>query len=287
MKKFPYDEMFLMTDALLRFRSNEITAARYTLEKLVTNGVEAPLVLKTLGDIYLALKLKAEAVASYKKCVEKFGGYPEIHVELVRLYYETADFLNAILELKHIPEDEKTLELKKIEGVCNYYREDYKAALSVFTDILSRHPADVLSLMYAGDISLRFEKNYKAEFYWEAALKIEPETLEERAYLSRIHLFTSDYEHALKLIETNLLKLPDHYLSIFTAGLINICEDKLHPGAANWNRVFNEKRDLFMFEFELIKKSLKENKMKELVYKLAEPEYKPICDYIKERCDIK
>ena len=287
LKRFPDDPMFLIMDALWRFRANEIPAARTTLEKLAVTGFNVPIVMKTLGDIYMAQKMGGPAIEVYKKCVEKYDGFPEVHLELVRLYYQSADFLNALLELKHIPEDKKTLELKKIEGVCNYYREDYKSALAVFTDILKHHPDDILSLMYAGDICLRFEKNYKAEFYWESALKLTPETLEDRASLAKIYLFISDYEQAAKLVDINIRQLPEHYVSLFVLGLIAVCEDKFHSAAVNWNIVYTKSPGIFDFEFELIKKSLKDNKIKEFVYKVTEPEYNEMCECIKMRCDMK
>ncbi len=286
LKRFPDDVMFLVMDALWRFGANEVAAALAILEKLAVK-VNAPIVMKTLGDIYMAQKMIIPAIEAYKKCVEKYDGFPEVHLELVRLYYQAADFLNVILELKHIPEDQKTLELKKIEGVCDYYREDYKAALAVFTDILKHHPNDIFSLLYAGDICLRFEKNYKAEFYWESALKLTPETLEDRACLAKIHLFTNDYEQAVKLADINIRQVPDHYVSLFILGLIAVCEDKFHSAAVNWNIVYTKKPEIFDFEFELIKKSLKDNKIKEFIYKVNEPEYKDMCERIKVRCDIK
>lgn len=286
LKKHPGDDMILMMRAAELFSRNEVQQARAILEKLATAGVEAPLVMRGLGDIYLALRMPGEAIRAYTKSYAKYDAWPEVHVTLVRLYYESADFVNALLELKYVSAGERTLELQKIEGVCNYYRGDHKAALAIFSDIAARHPGDIMSLMFAGDICLRFEKNYKAEFYWDAALRADPATPEDRAYIARIRLFICEYDEAARLCEYNLRQTPDHWLSLFTLGLVELCEDKFHNAAASWSRVLAGSREIFEFEFAVIRVSLNPNRLREFVFKVAAPEYSALCDFIRERCEI-
>lgn len=286
-KHFPGDERFAIMEARFLFAGGDVNGASKILENLASKGCEAPLVLKLLGQVRLSRRMRAEAVEAFQKCLKKYDGYPEVRIDLMRLHYESGNFLDALVESRMIPEGIKNLETKKIEGACLYYKEDFKKALALFTEIYKHHPDDIFVLMYLGDICFRFGKNYLAEYYWSQALAQNPKTLEERAYIARIHLFINEYDQALKVVDSSLKQEPGHYLSIFTMGLIGLCEDKFHQAAENWRRVFEEKRDTFVFEFEMIKKTLKPNKLKEFIFKVVEPEYKPLCDHIKERCSIK
>ncbi len=286
LKKFPDDDLFLIMNAEYHYENNDFAGARRALESLAARGIKPPRVMKLLGCVYLNFKEKTLAIESFKNYLRERGGDAALRLEVIRMFFETGDFINTLLELKDIPELDKNAELKKIEAVCFYYKEDYKKALSIFTSIYRHYSDDIFTLMYLGDICFRLKKNYRAEYYWERALKIEPATAEERAYIAKIYLFISEYDQAVKLIDYNFKKIPNHYLSIFTMGLINLCEDKYHLAASHWLKVFREKYDLFVFEFELTKKTLKPERLKEFISKLTEAEYAVLCDYIKERCDL-
>ncbi|EKD69074.1 MAG: hypothetical protein ACD_47C00272G0001 [uncultured bacterium] len=287
LKKFPQDDILAIMDAEFHYAANDFAAARKALITLTARGVRVPRVMKLLGGVYLNFKEKALAIESFKEYLRDSGGDVALRLEVIRMFFEAGDFINTLLELKEIPEREKNAELRKIEAVCLYYKEDYKKSLAVFTSIYRHYSDDIFTLMYLGDICFRLKKNYRAEYYWERALKIEPKTPEERAYAAKIHLFISEYDQAVKLVDYNFKKIANHYLSIFTMGLINLCEDKYHLAATHWLKVFREKRDLFAFEFELTKKSLKPERINEFLSRLTEGEYADLCIYIKERCDLR
>lgn len=287
LKKFPRDDVFEIMDAEYHFDSKDFAAARRALTALASRGVRAPIVMKLLGGVHLNFKEKNLAIESFKEYLRESGGDISLRIEIVRMFFESGDFINTLLELKEIPEREMNAELKKIEAVCLYYKEDFKKALSVFTSLYRHFSDDIFTLMYLGDICFRLKKNYRAEYYWERALKIEPRTPEDRAYAARINLFISEYEQAVRLVDYNFKKVPNHYLSIFTMGLINLCEDKYHLAASHWLKVFREKRDMFRFEFELTRKTLKPERISEFLTRLSEAEYSEMCAYIRERCDIR
>ncbi len=288
LKLFPDDDIFMIMNAEYYYNSKNFSAARRELSSLIARGIKPPRVLKLLGGVYLNFKEKALAIETFKEYLKSAGRDDiELRTEIVRLYFESGDFINTMLELKEISHLEKNAELKKIEAVCFYYKEDYKKALAAFTSIYRHYNDDIFTLMFLGDICLRLQKNYRAEYYWERALKIEPRTFEEHAYAARINLFINEYERAIKLIDYNFKKTENHYLSIFTMGLINLCEDKFHLAASHWLKVFKQKYDLFSFEFELTRKSLKSERLCEFVSKITEAQYNGLREYIKERCDIK
>jgi len=286
-KKFPHDEFFLIMNARYHYDSKDFASARKALEALASDGVRPPIVMKLLGNVYLNFKQKTPAIEVFRQYLSEIGEDREIRMELIRLYFESGDFINAMLELKHIAEKERDAELKKIEAICYYYKEDYKKSLELFSSIYRHFSDDIFTLMYLGDICFRLKKNYRGEYYWERALKIDPKSAEERAYLARINLFINEYERAYAFIDFNFKKFPNHYLSIFMMGLICLCEDKYHLAAAHWLKVYAQKRDMFIFEFEMIKKTLKLERIKEFVVKVSEAEYNELRDYIKQRCDIK
>ncbi len=287
LKIYPEDEFFLIMNAEYYYDMKNFAAARKELTALTARGIKPPKVMKLLGGVYLNFKEKNLAIESFKEYLKSSGGDASLRREVVRMFFESGDFINTLLELKDLAPCDKNAEMKKIEAVCLYYKEDYKKALGVFTSIYRHYSEDIFTLMYLGDICLRLKKNYRAEYYWERALKIEPKTPEERAYAARINLFINEYEQAIKLIDYNFKKTANHYLSIFTMGLINLCEDKFHLAAAHWLRVYKEKHDLFNFEFELTKKTLKPERVGEFISKISEAEYSGLCAHIKERCDIR
>ncbi len=287
LKIYPGDEIFLIMDAEYHYDSKNFAAARKALTALNARGIKPPKVMKLLGGVYLNFKEKTLAIETFKEYFKSSGGDASLRLEVIRMFFESGDFINTLLELKDVAPCDKNAELKKIEAVCLYYKEDYKKALSVFTSIYRHYSDDIFTLMYLGDICLRLKKNYRAEYYWERALKLEPKTPEERAYAARINLFINEYGQAVKLIDYNFKKTANHYLSIFTMGLINLCEDKFHLAASHWSRVFKEKNDLFNFEFELTKKSLKTERVIEFISKVSQDEYSGLCAHIKDRCDIR
>lgn len=289
LKLYPNDEIFLILDAEYYYKTNNLSKAKELLLNLTFKKINSPYIFKLLGNIYLNSNEKQLAIETFYEYLKLLPNDFEIRKILIRLLFEKSDFLNALLELKKIPSNLINLEFKKIEAICYYYKEDYKTALKNFLILFKNNKNDVFALMFLGDIYLRFQKTYQAELYWQKALSVKSNSLEDNAYLAKIYLFMNNYNKSKELISQNLENISNHYLSIFVLGLINLCENKFDDAFLAWNKVYNEMKNTFCFEFELIKKTLKNEKIKEFLDYFKNDETKKnieLFEYIKGRCNL-
>ncbi len=285
LKKFPDNDQILMLKCEVLYGQKKYAEFEEIILKLDKSLLDSIQITRMLGEIMVSKKMKAEAAAQYCSCLKKYDD-PVIRESLIKLYYSQGEFLSALNELKSFTDEAKSYDLKKIEAVCLYYKEDFKKSLQIFTELLKAAAEDIFCLMYAGDLSFRFNKNFKAETYWDKALKMQPQTPEDRAYIARIYLFISDYQQASSLIEFNLKENAAHSLSLMTRGLISICEDKFEKAADDWAKVIKNDKDNFNLEFDIIRKSLKNSKLIELCEKAQKAEYSQLTNFIRQKVGV-
>ena len=203
--------------------------------------------------------------AFLKKYLSLYPYDKEVHIRVAKLYYLMGEFVLAQKYLSKINPIKKTSTLYRIEGICNFFMENYKEALKILESVILIEPNDVYALYFLGDIEERRRRSWKSDHYFSKIVSRSSYSIDEMAITALSFLVLNETNRAEQYIQINLQKSPDHIFSQFINGIIMLSQKKFHKCYESLLQVYKYDYFLLRREFRLIKKSLKSKLVEEFI----------------------
>ena len=268
--KYPHDHEYLFELLLLYSNySNDNWDKQKDIEsifsKLKKYGYETPSFLKWQAEQALLFNDVISSISFLKKSLSIYKNDQKSRIKIAKLYYLIGEFKLSYENLLKINPVEKNATLYRIEGICNFFLENFKNALKLLESVILVEPNDVYALYFLGDIEERQRHSWKSDNYFTKIISRSSFSTDEMAVASLAFLILNETPRAEQCIEMNLQNSPDHMYSRFVHGIIMLSQKKFHKAYESFNEVYDCDYFLLKREFSLIKKSLKKSLIDEFL----------------------
>jgi tetratricopeptide (TPR) repeat protein len=215
-----------------------------------------------LGEYSLICGNVIDAIGHFDRSLRLFQD-DEVRIRLAKLTYYIGEFDQCLKYLKDVNPLKKDTTLYRIDGICNFFKENFKESSKLLESVIMVEPNDVYALYFLGDIEERSGRTWKSDNYLSKIVSRSRYSTDERALAALAFLILNETSRADQYISINLREEPNHHFSIFVNGIIKLTEKKFHRCYESFKRLFEDDSYLLKREFKLIRKSLKKRLMDE------------------------
>lgn len=174
-----------------------------------------------------------DALASYNDAIRYAPSESRYRYRRALFRYETDDYEGAMSDLRHVDRGSRTNEhqnnlMRRLRGKCQYFLGETEGAVDNLVEIIDTDVIDVESFLILGWISVDLERHDAVPIYLEAAIGLDTENLDPRAFESLIDYYFSINEEAKAFEASDRMtdRFPDVAFGWFVYGLCHMESDK-------------------------------------------------------------
>lgn len=198
----------LIMQARLRAVSNDIVGALGSVESAIAKAPANLEALKLKGDFLAIQNQLAPAIAAYRRAIEIRPDLVAAHAALVGLLLQQGNIEDVKLQLevmkKVAPRHPQTMLSQAVVG---FARQDYNGAREAAQLLLGLLPDNAVVLQIAGAAEYHLASYLLAENYLVRSIKIAPDLIPARRYLTLTYVVTGQPAKALAVLEPILGKI--------------------------------------------------------------------------------
>ena len=220
------------------YKQEQYAKAITEFEQIVKSFPDYESGQRILGDCYLKIKNYNKAIPAFQKALQIKNNNYFSYYGLALAYYNTGaypDSISTLLEgesYAHSPRDQ--YQLYHVRGSAYFNTRNFEATVSDLKKAISIQRGDPEDILQLGIANYHLGRQLEAKTFLTQALALNPENLDAKRYLSRLHyqeainaIDKQNFEKAISILQKHTDQNPQDGEAWFNLGLAHLFSENI------------------------------------------------------------